>query len=438
MWCCSLASVFLALMCSCGTQRQTSGQIHSATHFHCWMLRCPLALFGVLLASGSSAAATAAAAAPANFLLVSGVTAADETCLVGAGASVWLDSCESAVTSLSGKEIWSLATDGSLVHTASKKCLSARGQTNADTPVELVPCDAAGGVPKWELQANGQIKMAQSNMCVSHLGGSNSVVNAAAAASASASSTLDPHHGAALAIDGVASTYWVSKMGEAGDVALLLDFGEPLRGSALDIDFEFVPSGFAVHVAGARPGEWLQVFATDANVLKHVKIPLDAAKPTSAVKLVMQTAHPTLGVLGGHKLFGVRSIKVLTRLLQPVLAPCAAAAKSPDARDKFFAVAVNAFDPKASATLAAELPALESADAALSAVVVELAGALPAMSSCKPAGSVLLQANGTMAKTRQTRQARRSGLDLVLDVTQETALLQEARATVIAARGLLV
>ena len=438
MWCCSLASVFLALMCSCGTQRQTSGQIHSAPHFHSWMLRCPLALL-VLLASGSSAAATAAAATPANFLLVSGVTAEDETCLVGAGASVWLDSCESAVTSLSGKEIWSLATDGSLVHTASKKCLSARGQTNADAPMELVQCHAAGGVPKWELQANGQIKMAQSNMCVSHLGGSNSVVNAAAAAaSASASSTLDPRHGAALAIDGVASTYWVSKMGEAGDVTLLLNFGEPLRGSVLDIDFEFVPSGFAVHVAGARPGEWLQVFATDANVLKHVKIPLDAAKPTSAVKLVLQTAHPTLGVLGGHKLFGVRSIKVLTRLLQPVLAPCAAAAKSPDARDKFFAVAVNAFDPKASATLAAELPALESADAALSAVVVELAGALPAMSSCKPAGSVLLQANGTMAKTRQTRQARRSGLDLVLDVTQETALLQEARATVIAARGLLV
>ena len=84
-------------------------------------------------------------------------------------------------------------------------------------------------------------------------------------------------------------------MGEAGDVTLLLDFGKPMRGSVLDIDFGFVLFAFAVHVQGAGPGEWLQlqVFATDANVLKRVQIPLNVAKPTSAAKLVMQTAHPT-------------------------------------------------------------------------------------------------------------------------------------------------
>ena len=156
--------------------------------FHRWMWRCPLALLGVLPAA-------------ADFLFVSGMTANAETCLV---SNVWLDSCENAVASLSGKEIWSLASDANLVHTASKKCLRAHGQTNADAPAELVQCDAAGGVPKWELEANGQMKMVQSSMFVGHLEGSNSVVNAAAAtaASASASSTLDP----ALAIEGVAST----------------------------------------------------------------------------------------------------------------------------------------------------------------------------------------------------------------------------------------
>ena len=46
-----------------------------------------------------------AAAAPSNFLLVSGMTAVEETCLVGSGAGVWLESCHKAVTGLRGEEI---------------------------------------------------------------------------------------------------------------------------------------------------------------------------------------------------------------------------------------------------------------------------------------------------------------------------------------------
>ena len=80
---------------------------------------------------------------------------------------MWLESCEAAVAGALGKEIWSLATDGSLVHASSKKCLSASGSADLSL-LELVPCDAAG-VAKWELQANGQVKMSQSNLCVSQL-----------------------------------------------------------------------------------------------------------------------------------------------------------------------------------------------------------------------------------------------------------------------------
>ena len=391
----------------------------------CAMLSC-LSLLSALLAASS------AAAAPANFLLVNGVTAVDEACLVGSGAGVWLDSCETAVSSLSGKEIWSLASDGSLVHEASKKCLGA-GSTGEQSNLELLSCDAAGGVPKWELQANGQVKMAQTTLCISQAGASSAVVNVAATASALASSTLDPSHGAAHAVDGVASSYWVSKMGETS-VSLLLDLGEPAHASLLDVDFEFVPSAFAVQVA--RPtAEWRQIFATDSNVLRRVKIPLDASTPLSGVKLVMQTAHPTLGALGSQKLFGVRSVKVMANLLTPVLEPCAAAAKSPDGRDKFFAVAVKSFDPQAAAALEAELPALESADAALSSAVVELAAALPDMSSCKSAGAVLLSANATIKQVQQKALRRDAGW--VFGVNQEAALLQEARETIVAARGLL-
>ena len=53
----------------------------------------------------------------------------------------------------------------------------------AGVPLTLAPCDAAGGVAKWELQGNGQVKMAQTDMCVSQLGPSAAMVNAAAAAS---------------------------------------------------------------------------------------------------------------------------------------------------------------------------------------------------------------------------------------------------------------
>ena len=222
-------------------------------------------------------------------------------------------------------------------------------------------------------------------------------------------------------------------MDEADAVSLLLDFGEPVHGSVLELDFEFVPSAFSVQAAEASSENWLQIFATDSNALKHVKIPLASAKPMSAIRLIMKEARPTLGTMGGRKLVGVRSVRLLTRLLQPVLEPCAAAAKSHDARDKFFTVAVSSFDPQAGAALAAEMPALESADAALSSITVELAKALPAISSCKPAGSISLRANATI----QSVQRHRAVGDMVLGVGQEAALLEEARGTIVAARGLL-
>ena len=230
-----------------------------------------LAIVSLLAVLGAVPAAAVASSAPSNFLLVSGVTAADENCLVGAETGVWLDSCQTAVADLSGREIWSLASDGSLVQAGSKQCLGAR-KTGAGAALELLSCDTPGGVSKWELQANGQIKMAGSNMCMSQLGVAPGLTNAAAGASASASSTLDASHGAAMAVDGVASTYWVSKLDEEQAVTLTLELGEPVHGSFLDVSFEFVPSSFAVYAAGAS-SEWQEIFATDSRVLTRLKIP---------------------------------------------------------------------------------------------------------------------------------------------------------------------
>ena len=79
------------------------------------------------------------------------------------------------------------------------------------------------------------------------------------------------------------------------------------------------------------------------------------------------------------------------------------------------------------------MPALEAADAALSSVAVELAKALHAISSCKPAAPISERANVTI----QHVQRRRTLGDMALDVSQEAALLEETRGTIVAACGLL-
>ena len=61
----------------------------------------------------------------------------------------------------------------------------------------------------------------------------------------------------------------------------------------------------------------------------------------------------TEGVQEGHALYGVRSFKVMSPQMRRVLESCAVAAKSGDARDQYFAVAVGSFDPAAGPQLAA-------------------------------------------------------------------------------------
>ena len=134
----------------------------------------------------------------------------------------------------------------------------------------------------------------------------------------------------------------------------------------VELDFEFAPSSFVLQSLGAS-GKWIDEFATDTNILRTAKLPL-AGGPAYGVRLVMNKAHATQAVLGGHSIFGVRSFKVLAPLMRPVVEPCVVAAKSSDARDKYFAVAVGSFDPSSGAELRSELPALDSAGAAVASL----------------------------------------------------------------------
>ena len=88
-----------------------------------------------------------------------------------------------------------------------------------------------------------------------------------------ASSTLDPAHGAALAVDGLDSSFWVSKLDEVSPVTLTVELDEPAPVLEVGLDFEFVPSAFSLQTSSGA-GKWTDVYATDTNVLKTTTVPL--------------------------------------------------------------------------------------------------------------------------------------------------------------------
>lgn len=374
-------------------------------------------------------AAAETAQVPSNFMLVSGVSASQEMCLVGMShVGATLDACAAAIAELDGREVWSLAAGGSLTNLATKQCLAAPPDAAAGSAVELAPCNGAGG-SAWELQANGQIKLGESSMCLSQAGPTAGMADLAVSSSIVASSTLDPAHGASLAVDGLTSSYWVSKLDEEGPVSLTVEFGKPSSVLEVALDFEFVPSSFSLQLMGAS-GKWTEEFATETNIMKTVRVPI-ASVTASGVRLVMSRAHATQGVLGGRSIYGVRSFKVLAPLMAPVLEPCAAAAESSDARDKYFAVAVGSMDPSAGAALRSELPALGSAGAALAAAVTELAEAVPGVVVCKKQ-SVAFKSVARRSSAQFAHKSFGSG-----EVAEQEALFEEAKKTIISARGLL-
>ena len=117
-------------------------------------------------------------------------------------------------------------------------------------------------------------------------------------------------------------------------------------------------------------------------------------------------------------------------LKRTVLEPCAVAAKSGDARDKYFAVGVGSFDPAAGAQLRSELPGLEAADAALAAAVTELAEIVPDAHACKKKG-VAFSKKG---KSREGSSRRLLG---AAELAEQKALFDEAKQTILSARRLL-
>jgi len=252
-----------------------------------------------------------------------------------------------------------------------------------------------------------------------------------------ASSTADNvAHGASAAVDSNEASFWASKLGDTAEpVTLTIDLGAEASVSSVSIDWEFPAQAFAISTS-ADGEHFAEAYATDSNVLSSTVAALGGAVATK-LKITMYRPHPTHGSFDGHSVYGIRSLAVYSAGMNMIVEECAKAAKSADARDKYFQVYVGEFDPYAAKALASELPALEAAKASVSATISELAEALPKMSACK--GKSFLGAQLAAAGQSAQRAAARSAVRVRDAVGAKTvgALIAEARATIMAARAVL-
>ena len=249
----------------------------------------------------------------------------------------------------------------------------------------------------------------------------------------SASSTADNiAHGASAAVDSNEASFWASKLGETREpVTLTVDLGVVASIVSVGIDWEFPAQAFAISTS--TDGEhFSEAFATDSNVLASTTASLGGAVATK-LQITMHRPHPTHGSFEGHSLYGIKSLRVYSPGMKMIVEECARAAKSGDARDKYFQVHVGEFDAFAAKALASELPALEAAKASVSATISELAEALPHISACKGQSFV----RSKLLARGSAQQKLAMGSSDLADAGDVGSLIAEARATIMAARALL-
>lgn len=386
-------------------------------------------------------------------MIVSGITGEDEYCLSVTngdvsldGAALGLERCGASAASGDGRDVFTLQTGGQLVNVAGGKCAIVRESNGEDGDVVLGNCDNAA---EWEISGNAQLKLVgASNRCLSQRGLTAGTVDVAAKAAVTASSTANGFsHGAAMAVDGSPGTFWASKLDDTkGPIEFMIDFGEEQQLQFIEIDWEFPARGFAVSLS-ADGDHFNEAFATDANILKHFRSGL-GSKLARKLRITMYEPDPMRAQLQGHLLYGIKSVSVFANRLQAIVTECSKAAKSTDARDKYFLVSAREYDPSAAKSLSAETPALEAAKATLASTVSELANVLPKLGAC--VGEAMATKAVASARTHNelqqivsARTHMRSALghfhdESDADVEEDlNALLAEARATIIKIRGAL-
>lgn len=299
-----------------------------------------------------------------TFMIVNGITAKKEHCLVADvpdrdGSGMHLAPCESAVNKMDGAELFRFMDNGSLYTLMGKKCISiVDGNVKNGGTVELQDCDkaaAAGdGRSLWEPMPSSQLKSGRAgDYCLSMgpkdgqpgdtdlLTGGGATFSTSSADESSKGS--NGGHLESMVADGQDSTYWASQFDPSGTVYFHVDIGRPTKISQIKIDWEYPPLAFAIETS--MDG---QHFSGCANMASNDRwsYTMDGHNLEARhVRIAMKATHPTMGKYNTHMLYGIQNLKLTSRGLFPTVQKCAEAAKTPDARDKWFLVEVTEFNP---------------------------------------------------------------------------------------------
>lgn len=140
--------------------------------------------------------------------------------------------------------------------------------------------------------------------------------------------------------------------------------------------------------------------------------------------------------MGAHSMACCHSRRAVDELEE-----CAVASSSHDARDKYFVVSAQTFDPAVGQRLRSSLPALEAAKTSLAAATTELANIFPELSACSGATAFSTRLNSSSEGASRVSESLMKefvyGAPAATDVSEVDALLAEARATVLDARKAL-
>ena len=106
-----------------------------------------------------------------------------------------LEKCSAAAASGDGRDVFTLQAGGQLVNVAGGKCAIVRESSGEDGDVVLGNCDKAA---EWEISGNAQLKLVGApNLCLSQRGLTAGIMDVAAKAAVTASSTANGFsHGA--------------------------------------------------------------------------------------------------------------------------------------------------------------------------------------------------------------------------------------------------
>jgi hypothetical protein len=383
-------------------------------------------------------------AEPGPFMLVSGITSGDgEQCLVTGASGVTLESCLEAIAAGDGREVLQFDKDGQIMSMADGSCMVlADGDTSGGGSFATEACstsaESGDGRTVFSLTPGGQLKMPRlGNYCVTMAGEGAAGGDIAQGSDLTATST-NAQHNVKNAADGDAQSYWASASDPAAPVDVQLDFGDAKHIKSIEIEWEHPAQAYELQVANG--GRWTSIYSTSGNNL-HATRYVGPAVSGSALKIRMSTPHPTLGSSGGHALYAIKAIRVLASSVRAVAQDCVEAEDNTDARDKFFMVAVPAFDPSSAAAAKQHAALLGAAEEHLGNLLAELYVAMPSLAACgfrasfgkQPQATTLMrQASSRMAGSSRGRDGTSAALAAVtpsvgVDTQALHALVSQAR-----------